>query len=104
MSLFVSRVTAAPSAINEPTLDTPVVAVMDATAKTCPLNAVVVPKVAELPTAQITWHARAPLITTTFAAEAVVMVDPIWKTNCAFLSFWPLRVRVPVSWAEEENL
>jgi hypothetical protein len=50
VTALVSKVTAACSAINDPTLDTPVVAVMAVLAKTTPINIVPVPNVAELPT------------------------------------------------------
>jgi hypothetical protein len=65
-------------------LDTaPVVTVMEVTAKIFPTKFVLVPIVAELPTAQKTLHACAPLINETSESEAVVSVEPIWNTKRA---------------------
>lgn len=74
---LVSRVTAALRAISEPVIVVPVLAVMALFAITIPLNAVLEPKVAELPTCQTTLQAWAPLINVTAAPVAVVKVEPI---------------------------
>jgi hypothetical protein len=70
-----------------------------------PSKAVPVPSVAELPTCQKTPMpgAEPPLIVTTELYDAVVRVDPIWKTKTASGLFWSLSVRVPVSCADEEK-
>jgi hypothetical protein len=73
-------------------------------ANTFPTKSVPVPKVAELPTCQNTLQAWAPLIRSTEEAEAVVMVEPNWKTKTAFESPPPSRVRIPVSPPEEANV
>ena len=93
----VSNVTAALSAMNEPLLEDPVVTVMAVRAMTFPVNFVPVPMVAELPICQNILQGRVPLITWTTDAEAVVSVEPIWKTNWAFGSPFAFSVRVPVS-------
>ena len=55
-----------------------------------PRNVEPVPSVAELPTCQKTLQACAPLIRLTVLADAVVSVEPAWKTKTAFGS--PPRV------------
>jgi hypothetical protein len=62
------------------------------------------PSVAELPTCQMTLLDWAPLIRATWLAEAVVSVEPAWKTKTAFGSPPPSRVTVPVSPIEEPEL
>src|SRR6476660_2502036 len=76
---FVSIVTAPFSASNLPSTDAPVVAVIDASAIIVPLKLVPVPRVAELPTCQKTFEARAPLARTTLLLVAVTSVLPILK-------------------------
>jgi hypothetical protein len=97
LTVLVSKVTAAPSATNDPTLDTFVVTVMAVLARIIPLNFVPVPNVAELPTAKITLHALALLINLTVEADAVVIVEPIWKMNRAFALPLASRVSFPVT-------
>jgi len=65
-----------------------------------PLNAVVVPSVAELPTCQKTLHACVPPVRSTVLPVAVVNVEPLWKMKTAFGSPPPLSVRVPVKSSE----
>ena len=101
MSSLIS-VTAALSAKNPPVSTTPLLTVTDAKAMTIPLKRLVSPIVAELPTKKNTLHGRAPLVRMILAADAVVKVEPILKTNWAFWLPRPLSVRVPVSWAEDE--
>jgi hypothetical protein len=67
-----------------------------------PMKLVPVPSVAEEPIRQNTLHARAPLMSSTAELDAVVMVDPIWKTNCAFGLPWASSVSVPVRPIDEE--
>jgi hypothetical protein len=62
-----------------------------------------VPSVAELPICHQMLHGEAPLMRTTLELLAVVSVLPIWKMKTALELPWPLRVSVPVSWAEEEK-
>ena len=57
----------------------------------------VVPSVAELPTCQKTLQACAPLTSLPGCAEAVISVEPAWKTKTAFGSPWASSVSVPVS-------
>jgi hypothetical protein len=77
---------------------TPVFTVMLVPARMLPLNSVVVPKVAEIPTSQKTLQASPPPAITTDDPDAVVRVLPIWKTQTPL----PLRVNFPVSCAEDE--
>jgi len=97
-------VTAAVSANRPPWHETPELAVMDASAMMVPTNEVLVPRVAELPTCQKTLQAWAPLIRTTEAAVAVVMVEPNWKTKRLLALFWPSSVSFPVRPPEEAKL
>jgi len=76
-----------------PTIEAPVLIVMLVPARMLPLNVVVVPIVAEMPTSQKTLHALPPPAMTTDEALAVVNVLPIWKTQTPV----PLRVNLPVS-------
>ena len=76
---------------------TPVFRVMLAKARMFPANAVLVPKVAELPTCQYTSPSSALFVKTTAELLAVVSVLPIWKTKTALGLPPSLSVRVPVS-------
>ena len=103
-----SKVTAPVSARSRPSKsDAPVSAVMDVWARMFPSKALPVPSVAELPICQKTLmpgvEEPPSLIVTTELPDAVVRVDPIWKTNCASGLPWSSRVSVPVSSAEEEK-
>jgi hypothetical protein len=62
-----------------------------------PTKDVVLPNVAELPTCQKTLQACAPFSRTTDDPEAVVKVDPAWKTNTALGSPPAFSVRGPVN-------
>ena len=62
------------------------------------------PSVAELPTCQKTLQAWAPLIRLTELAEAVVSVEPAWKTKTAFGSPPAFSVSAPVSPIDEAEL
>jgi hypothetical protein len=77
---------------------------MDAYAIMLPAKFVVVPNIAELPTAQKQLAAFAPLISITVDAEAVMSVLPIWKVHVLAELPWPSRVRPPVKKAEELNV
>jgi hypothetical protein len=74
----------------------PVVRVILALAKIFPLNKLVVPKLAEVPTTKKTLHAVAPLIRIICALGPVVKVLGIRKINCAFGSFFASKVKSPV--------
>ena len=62
-------------------IEAPVASVMLCCAMILPANAVFVPSVAELPTAQYTLLPLAPLINNTAEPLAVVSVVPILKTH-----------------------
>ena len=63
-----------------------------------------VPSVAELPTFQNTLQACAPLTSLTRLADAVISVEPAWKTKAAFGSPWASSVSVPVSPSDDAVL
>jgi hypothetical protein len=67
-------------------------------ASTFPANAVPVPSVAALPTAQNTPQAEPPPVNTTLALLDVIKVLPVWKTHTDPAG--PASVSVPVNWAE----
>jgi hypothetical protein len=94
---LVSIVTAPLRAIALPDTLAPVVKVTLASAKIFPTNAVVVPRVAELPTCQNTLQLLPPLITLTEEALAVVSVLPILKRKTAFGFPCASRINDPVS-------
>src|SRR5579864_129234 len=79
----VSNVTAPFRASALPSRSTPVVIVIEVSARMFPLKTELVPKVAELPTCQKTLQALAPLVRTTWLPLPVVSVDAIWKMNTA---------------------
>ena len=74
--VLVSMVTAPVLARTRPVTVALVVSVIDVDARIEPLNWVVVPSVAELPTCQNTLHACAPFSRATTLPDAVVNVDP----------------------------
>ena len=74
--VLVSMVTAPVLAKTRPVTFALVVSVIDVDARIEPLNWVVVPSVAELPTCQNTLHACAPFSRATTLPDAVVNVDP----------------------------
>ena len=80
----VSSVTAPLRASTRPSTVTPVVTVMLVRAMIVPRKVEPVPSVAELPICQNTLQAWAPLIRLTQLPEAVVSVEPAWKTKTAF--------------------
>jgi hypothetical protein len=90
------RVTAPFRAKTLPVTVTFDVKVIDVKARMLPTKVLVEPKVAELPTFQKTLQAWAPPISTTVLVEAVIRLEPAWKTNTELGSPLPLRVRVPV--------
>jgi hypothetical protein len=92
-----SRVTAPVRASTLPVTVLPVSTVADANARMLPTKVVLVPKVAELPTCQKTLHAWAPPMSFTVLPDAVMRVDPAWKTKTALESPWASRVTVPVN-------
>jgi hypothetical protein len=70
--VLASIVTAPLRASAWPLIVAPVVRVIDARARMLPTKVVLVPRVAELPTCQITLRAVAPLVRSTLLADAVV--------------------------------
>ena len=78
-----SIVTAPLRAKARPSIITPVVMVMDVSARMLPPKVEFVPSVAELPICQKTLQGCAPLMNETMLAEAVVRVEPAWKTQIA---------------------
>jgi hypothetical protein len=95
-TLLLSSVTAPVCARALPLMLAPVVTVMLASARMFPMNDVLVPSVAELPTCQKTLQGWAPLISRTLALLAVMSVLSIWKMNTALALPWALSVRLPV--------
>jgi hypothetical protein len=91
------RVTAPFRANSLPSTLVPVVTVMDVKARTVPLKAEVLPRVAELPTCQKTLQAWAPPMRFTTLPDAVIRADPAWNTKTASGSPLASRVSVPVS-------
>ena len=95
--MLVSKVPPPVRANALPSRVAPVVAVTDASAIMVPVKVVFVPRVAELPTCQVTFWAWAPLIRMTLLLPAaVVSVDTTWKIQTALGSPLPSRVRFPV--------
>jgi RecA/RadA recombinase len=74
--VLASMVTAPVLARTRPVTVAFVLSVIDVDARIEPLNCVVVPSVAELPTCQNTLHACAPFSRATTLPDAVVNVDP----------------------------
>jgi hypothetical protein len=71
-----SSVTAPLRAITRPLTLAPVFRVMDVSARIDPAKLLVVPRVAELPTCQNTWHACAPFSNTTLLDVAAISDEP----------------------------
>jgi hypothetical protein len=96
--VLVSNVTAPVRAQAAPqVILAPVVSVMLACARMSPVNDVVVPSVAELPTLQNTLPPCAPLISSTDEALAVVSVLPMLKMKIELGLPRPLSLSVPVN-------
>ncbi|TDU84296.1 hypothetical protein EV138_6767 [Kribbella voronezhensis] len=102
--VFVSMVTAPLRASMRPIAVAPVCRVMEVSARMVPRKLVAVPIVAELPICQNTLQDRAPLVSSTRLLEAVVSVDPAWKTKTAPASPSASRVSVPVNPIEPAEL
>ncbi|KJK57224.1 hypothetical protein UK12_17650 [Saccharothrix sp. ST-888] len=102
--LLVSSVTEPLRASARPSMLAPVVTVIDVRARMLPTKVELVPRVAELPICQKTLHGAAPLMRSTRLAEAVVRVDPTWKTQTALGLPPASSVSVPVNAIEEEAL
>ena len=81
--VFVSIVTAPFRARTRPSTVAPVVREILVSAMIVPRNVELVPRVAELPTCQYTLQDWAPLMSRTELPDAVVSVDPAWKTKTA---------------------
>ncbi len=102
--VLVSIVTAATRARALPSSVAPVVMVIDAYAIIVPLKTLLVPSVAELPTAQKTFCDWAPLVSTMLAPDEVVSVEAIWKMKTALALPCASRVKVPVIASEDVDL
>ena len=68
-----------------------------------PAKTVDVPSVAELPRSQKTLHACAPLTSRTRLADAVVSVEPAWKTKTALGSPCASSASSPVSASDDPD-
>jgi hypothetical protein len=99
-----SRVTAPLRASARPIIVSPVVTVIDCSAKIFPWNAEFVPSVAELPTCQYTLQACAPLVSKMWLAELVMSVEPTWKTKTASGLPCALRVSAPPTFSDDVAL
>jgi hypothetical protein len=86
-----SKVTAPVKPIALPAKDAPVPKDTEDCATTLPTITADVPMVADEPTAQNTFLAKAPLVSSTVAPVLMVNPDPTWKMKLPF----PLRVTVP---------
>jgi hypothetical protein len=84
------------------TILAPVSTVIDCETSRLPLKTVVVPSVAELPTAKNTLAALAPLVRSTRRPGVITNVDVIWKMNTAFAFPPPSSVRSPDETASED--
>ena len=82
-TMLLSSVTAPVCAKALPDTLAPVFKVMLVSARMFPMNEVVVPRVAELPTCQNTLQPEPPLMMFTDELLAVVSVLPIWKMKTA---------------------
>lgn len=85
-----------------PSTVAPVFNVMDCMARTVPLNTVVVPKVAELPTCQKILEAKAPPLKITLRPDVVVRVVAIWMIKIAAELPFASNVRSPDEMASDE--
>ncbi len=94
----VSRVTAPLRASARPSMVTPVVTVMDASARMVPRKVENVPSVAELPTCQKTLHDVPALMMFTLLLDAVIRVEAVWKMKTAFGLPSASSVSPPVIW------
>jgi hypothetical protein len=92
----VSNVTAPFRARALPWTVTPVVTVIDVSARMFPAKSEPVPSVAELPTCQKTLHSWAPLISVTVLADAVTSVESVWKMKTELGSPAPSSTSGPV--------
>jgi hypothetical protein len=96
--VLVSNVTAPVRAKARPQLSVaPVFSVMLVCARMFPINDVVVPSVAELPTLKNTLPPCAPLSSEIVEAPAVVSVLPMLKMKTEAGLFRPLSLRSPVN-------
>ena len=101
MSLI--KVTAPLRASARPFSLTPSFIVIDVSARMLPAKFVVVPSVAELPTCQKTLHGCAPLTSRTRLADALISVEPAWKTKTAFGSPFASSSSSPVRASDDAD-
>jgi hypothetical protein len=99
-----SRVTAPVLASARPVMVSPVVAVIDASARMVPVKVDPVPRVAELPTCQKTLQAWAPLTRSMLLAESVVSVEPAWKMKTALALPCASSVSEPPTSSDDDAL
>jgi hypothetical protein len=78
--------------------------VIDEYAIIVPLKTDVVPRVAELPTAQKIFFAWAPLASMIWLLDEVVSVEAIWKMKTALALPCASRVSVPVIASDDVDL
>ena len=102
-TVSVSRVTAPLRANRRPSMVTPVLTVILVSARIDPRKTDPTPSVAELPTCQKTLHDWVPFTNWTTLDDAVMSVEPAWKTNTAAGSPPASRVNVPVSANDEAD-
>ena len=89
-------------ASTRPSTVAPVFNVMDCIATTVPLNTLVVPNVAELPTCQNMLEAKAPPLNITLRPDVIVRVVAIWIINIASGLPFASNVRSPDEIASDE--
>ena len=95
LKVSVSRVTAPVRARARPCTVTPVVTVIEVSARMLPTNTEPVPSVAELPTCQNTLHSWALLISDTVLLDPVISIESVWKMNTVLGSPPPSSTSVP---------
>lgn len=101
---LLSSVTAPVRARTRPLTCALVSSVIDVSAMMVPAIELLVPNVAELPTAQKTLHAWAPFSRTTELDVAVVRLEGTWMMKTDDASFAPFRVSVPVIDSDDGTL
>ena len=100
--VFVSSVTAPFRARSRPSMNAPVVAVIESSAMMVPLKLDPVPRVAELPICQNTLQACAPPEKTMLLPLMVVSVEPAWNIHTSVEP--PDSVSTPVRRSDDAEL
>ncbi|KAF4621643.1 hypothetical protein G7Y89_g14507 [Cudoniella acicularis] len=101
--VFVSIVRVPPRANKPPLLLAPPSAVTETCARIVPANAMLIPKVADVPTCQKTLQGKPPPESITAEPTEVTKVEPIWKYQASVGDPVPASIKVPVSCADELN-